>query len=224
MHVTEEILSISYFGSGEILEALTLIKEGSMLPKTKVYLFMKIFFGIFSFYLLLLLLFPHSSLAQMASLFQSVSANFVFLVFSFLFIALGFSGIVELVDFSHRKSLRMGWYRPKVGKVLVSEGHITKGELRDALSEQRLRLGEVLVRAGRITAGQLNEALDYQKKVSRKLGEILKQLGHSTEQDINWALRRMKRKLGEILQEKGLLTNYELISVLAFQEYGPIRA
>ncbi len=195
-----------------------------MLRKTKIYLFMTIFFVIFSSYLLLLLLFPQSSLVQMAITFQGVSANFIYLVSFFLFIALLFSIAVELVDVSYRRLLRIWRYRPKVGKVLVSEGYITKGELKDALSEQGLRLGEVLLQASRITAKQLNEALDYQKKVSKKLGEVLKELGHSTEEDINWALRRMKRRLGEILREKGIVTDYDLRLVLAVQQHGPIRA
>lgn len=195
-----------------------------MLRKTKIYLFMTIFFVIFSSYLLLLLLFPQSPLVQMASTFQGVSANFIYVVSFFLFIALLCSITVELVDVSCRRVLRMWRYRPKVGKVLVSEGYITKGELKDALSEQGLRLGEVLLQAGRITAKQLNDALDYQKKVSKKLGEVLKELGHSTEEDINWALRRMKRRLGEILREKGIITDYDLRLVLAVQQHGPIRA
>jgi len=79
-----------------------------------------------------------------------------------------------------------------------------------------------LLEAGRITAQQLNQALDYQKKVSkRKLGEILKELGHSTEEDINWALDRMERSLGEILRERGILTDHELHRVWSLQRYGP---
>jgi len=115
-------------------------------------------------------------------------------------------------------------YRPKLGKVLVSEGYITEQKLHRALSEQRLRLGELLVRSGSITAQQLNHALDYQKKVSMKLGEILEAMGYITAEDINRALKRMKRKLGEIMIEMGLLKDYELQRGLALQEeYEPSR-
>ena len=79
----------------------------------------------------------------------------------------------------------MRWRRTKLGKILVSKGYLTEGELKEALSEQRLRIGDVLLQAGRITAQQLYQALDYQKNVSRKLGEILRLLGHSSEGDIS---------------------------------------
>ena len=112
----------------------------------------------------------------------------------------------------------MNLHKPKLGKILLSEGYITKGELKKALSEQGLRLGDILLQAGRITDQQLDHALDCQKKVSTRLGEILKVLGYSVAEDINWALNKMKRKLGEILTENGLLTNYQLDRVLVLQE------
>ena len=112
----------------------------------------------------------------------------------------------------------MSSHKPKLGEVLISEGYVTKGVLEKALSEQGLRLGDVLLQADRITAQQLDHALDCQKRVSTRLGEILKVLGYSVAEDINWALSRMKRKLGEILTEKGLLTDYQLDRVLVLQE------
>ena len=184
----------------------------------KFYLFVTLFLIISLFYLLLLFVFPRSSLAQVTNIFQSVWANLIVLVVFFLFIAFGLS---ELTDFFYRKLRRMRWFRPKLGKILVSKGYLTEGELKETLSEQRLRIGEVLVQAGRITAQQLNQALDYQKKISRKLGEILRELGHATEKDINWALDRMDRRLGKILQEKGLLTEHEFYRIWALQRYGP---
>lgn len=126
-----------------------------------------------------------------------------------------------LIDFLHRQLLRIRWCRTKLGKILVSKGYVTEDELKEALLEQRLRIGEVLLQAGRITAQQLNQSLDYQKRVSRKLGEILRLLGHSSEGDISWALSRVERKLGEILREKGHLTDDELYLALAVQRYGP---
>lgn len=184
----------------------------------KLYLFVTLFLVLSLFYLLLLFLFPGSSLAQGANIFQSVWANVIFLVISFLFIAFGLS---ELIDLVYRRLLRMRWHRIKLGDMLVSEGYITEGELNQALSEQRLKLGEVLFQSGRLSAQQLNQALDYQKKLSRRLGEILKKLGHSTDEDINWALDRMDRRLGDILREKRLVTDHELHRMLALQRYGP---
>ena len=112
-------------------------------------------------------------------------------------------------------------HRPKLGKILVSEGYIDQGQLEAALSEQMLTLGQVLVQAGRITVRELQEALDYQDKVSKQLGEILKELGHSTPEDIDWALNRIKRKLGEILKEEQVLSDHELHQALAVQRREP---
>jgi hypothetical protein len=107
--------------------------------------------------------------------------------------------------------------RPKLGQILVSEGHIKQEQLEAALSEQMLTIGQVLIRAGRITVQELQEALEYQQKVSKQLGEILKELGHSTPEDIDWALNRMARKLGEILKEQELLSDDELRHAVVMQ-------
>jgi hypothetical protein len=112
-------------------------------------------------------------------------------------------------------------YRPKLGKILVSEGYIEQDQLEAALSEQMLTLGQVLVEAGRITFQELQEGLDYQKKVLKQLGEILKELGHSTPEDIDWALNRMKRKLGEILRDKQVLSDHDLHRALSEQQRRP---
>jgi hypothetical protein len=121
--------------------------------------------------------------------------------------------------------LRLAWHRegreeerrqlakrrkPKLGQILISEGYIKEEELEAALSEQMLTIGQVLIQAGRITVIELQEALDYQQKVSKQLGAILKELGHSTSEDIDWALNRMARKLGEILMEQEILADDEL--------------
>ena len=113
--------------------------------------------------------------------------------------------------------------KPKFGEVVISEGYVTEGELRKALSEQRSRLGELLIHAGRITAQQLNQALELQKKVRSKLGEILKKLGNATDEDIKWALNRRKRKLGEIMMDNSFITDHELHRALAVQRYEPRR-
>ncbi|MBW1860147.1 MAG: hypothetical protein JRI70_08765 [Deltaproteobacteria bacterium] len=121
--------------------------------------------------------------------------------------------------------LRLAWHRggreekrrqlaklrkPKLGQILISEGYIKEEELEAALSEQMITIGQVLIQAGRITVIELQEALDYQQKVSKQLGAILKELGHSTPEDIDWALNRMARKLGEILMEQEILSDDEL--------------
>ena len=184
----------------------------------KLYLFVTLFLISSLLYLLLIFLFPRSSLALGDNIFQSVWANLIVLVISFLFIAFGLS---ELIDLIHRRLLRMRWRKTKLGKILVYEGYITNGELEEALLEQRLRIGEVLLQSGRITAQQLKQSLDHQKKLSRKLGEILKELGYSTDEDIDWALDRMDRRLGEILREKRLVMDHEIYRAWDLQHYGP---
>jgi two-component system cell cycle response regulator len=126
----------------------------------------------------------------------------------------GRNRVVECADSTN-------WHRPKIGNVFVSEGCISDAELGKALSEQRLRLGDILVKAGRITAQQRDRALDYQKKASSRLGQILRKLGHATDEDIVWALGKMKRRLGEILLEQGLVNDNELQWALAVQQYEP---
>jgi hypothetical protein len=83
-----------------------------MLPQKKLYLFVTLFLTISLFYLVLLFLFPRSSLAQGANLFQSIWANLIVLVISFLFIAFGLS---ELIDLFHRRLLSARWRRTKPG-------------------------------------------------------------------------------------------------------------
>ncbi len=108
-------------------------------------------------------------------------------------------------------------YQPKLGKLLVADGYITEADLNEALSQQRLRLGELLIQAGHLTARQLDRALAYQGSFCRRLGEILKTLGYTGAEEIDWALGRKNMKLGEILVEKGVLTDEELNRALALQ-------
>ncbi|MDY6857171.1 MAG: hypothetical protein SWO11_21220 [Thermodesulfobacteriota bacterium] len=194
-----------------------------MFSKTKVNLFLILFFFTLLSYLLLLFFFPHSFLAQLTNIFQSTLANFIFVVFFFMLIVLlGILGLSGLVDFFYGKLLKKQWQRTKLGKILVVQEFITKRELEEALSEQGLKIGEVLVQSGRITSDNLNEALVHQREVPQKLGCVLKEIGSSTDEDIKWALSRMGRKLGEILMDKGLITNYELYQALTLQRYGKI--
>ncbi|MBW2116434.1 MAG: hypothetical protein JRH09_00700 [Deltaproteobacteria bacterium] len=144
--------------------------------------------------------------------------NCLFLMFSSLLVAWLFS---EFIDFCYKKALEIRWRRSKLGKIFVSEGYVTEEDLREALREQNLRVGEVLVRAGRITAEQLEHALNHQRKVPGKLGEILKDLAYSTDEDIDWALNNTGKRLGEILVRNDAISRYDLNSSLALQRYGP---
>jgi hypothetical protein len=116
-----------------------------------------------------------------------------------------------------RRRQRASLRRPKLGQILISEGYIKEEELEAALTEQMLTIGQVLVQAGRITVQELQEALDYQQKISKQLGTILKELGHASTDDIDWALNRMARKLGEILKEHKFLSDDQLRRAVVMQ-------
>ncbi|GEM_PF-1090976 len=189
----------------------------TLLPKTKFCLFVIIFYALLISYLLVQLLHPHSALARAGNIFGNFWLDFAFLGVCFLIISWWLYGVV---DFSYRTLLRMKWNRSKVGEKLMYGGYITKKELKEALGEQRLRLGEILVQEGLITRSQLEETLAQQGKGSKKLGEILRDQGHASEEEIKWALKKMDRKLGEILREKGLVTDYDLQWALAGKDSG----
>jgi hypothetical protein len=50
-----------------------------------------------------------------------------------------------------------------------------------------------------------------------KIGQILKEIGYATDEDINWALAKMKRRIGQILLDMGLLTDYDVGQALRIQ-------
>jgi len=189
-----------------------------MRSRTKFNIFLVVFFGNLLSYLLLITLFPSCLLTHLCGLSQSMIVNCLFLIFSSLFVAWLFS---EFIDFCYKKALEIRWRSSKLGKIFVSEGYVTEEELGEALREQNLRVGEILVRAGRITAEQLEHALNRQRKVSGKLGDILKELAYSTDEDIDWALDNIGKRLGEILVQNEVISRYDLNSSLALQRYGP---
>ncbi len=76
-----------------------------------------------------------------------------------------------------------------------------------------------MIKEGLITTEQLEHALDYQKVAKKKIGEVLRELGYSTDEKIIWALRKMNRRLGEIFVEKGFYTKSEINRVLARRRY-----
>ena len=115
----------------------------------------------------------------------------------------------------------MRWNSYRLGRILLSQGYVSEEELMDALALQNARIGDILLRSGRLRAHQLESALQAQKMEKRRLGDILVERGYVSEEDIQWALRRMRKKLGEICVDQGLLTEYELRSSLRLQRMGP---
>lgn len=177
-------------------------------------------------YVLLEIFFPDSLLVKMAV----ISGNpFIDTILLGLILGIASLWLYWLGDFCFRKVLAWGWYRPKLGtimiyegfitrvqlkrvlveqnkrlgEILIASGHIKKDQLGKALSEQSKRLGEILIGSGRLTLKEVNQALESQQKVYKRLGEILTGVGHLDDNDLDWALKRKKRRLGEILVELG---------------------
>lgn len=188
-------------------------------PRTNLLLFMTVFNTIVLLYILLAVLSPGSSVFQNSLIFDHFLANFIFLGASFVFISLGIHGAVR---FGLKKLLGTRWFQPKFGQVGVSEKFISDEQLREALAEQKRKLGETLVQGGKLMPQHLEEALRHQKTVPAPLGRLLRDLGYSTEEDIQWALSKMGRKLGEILVEKEMITKDDIIWLLG-QQTGPRR-
>ena len=191
--------------------------EPEISPKTKIFLYVAILYAILLIFLAVSFVSPASSVARGANVFQSFWANFIFLGLCFMVASFLMYGVVY---FGFKRLLMTKWGQPKLGKLLVSDGYITRDQLKEALAEQEQRIGEVLLQDGRVSAQQLEEALRQQKQVRARLGDLLVELGFVTEDDIHWALGKLDRRLGEILRDKGLLTEQDVDWVLGRQQFG----
>jgi hypothetical protein len=189
-----------------------------MRARAKVHLVLGTFCGILFSFLAVLTVSPSCCLAKLSSLCQSIPGNCIFVAFSSLFAAWVLS---EFAALCHTKFQELKSRKTKLGKILLSQGYVTQDELREALNEQSLKIGEVLVRAGRVSSGQLQRALNHQKQFPGRLGEILREMGFSSDDDIEWALSNRRRKVGEILLKNGIITKYDLNSSLALKRFGP---
>jgi hypothetical protein len=194
--------------------------EPEITPKTNMFLFIAHFYALLLIYLAIASFSPGSSIAQLGADFDDFWKNFVLLSFILLIAALT---LHVLTCFSLKILLSTKWFKPKLGNVVLREGYLTKEQLNEALDEQRLRIGEILVQSGRLSNERLNQTLERQKKVYAPLGQILKDLGYATSEDVEWALSKMGRKLGEILREKRILTTEDLAWLLGQQKFGPRR-
>jgi hypothetical protein len=191
--------------------------ETEISPRTRIFIFSAVFYALLLSYVSAALVSPSNPYAQLAAVFQSFWANFLLLM---LFLVAATCCLYSVACFCFKRMLRTPWGKPKLGKLLLRDGYLTKEELEEALEEQKLRIGEILVLSGRLTIEQLNESLERQKQVSRKLGEVLIELGFSTQKDVDWALHMMERRLGEILRERGLLKEEDIEWLLGQQEFG----
>ena len=194
--------------------------EAEISPRTKIFLYVAILYAVLMIFLAVSFVSPASSVARGANVFQSFWANFVFLGLCFVAASFLMYGVVYL---GIKRVLITKWGQPKLGKLLVSDGYITREQLQEALAEQEQRIGEVLLEDGRVSAPQLEEALRQQKAMKARLGDLLTGLGFVTEEDIHWALGKLHRRLGEILRDKGLITEQDVDWALGRQQYGARR-
>ena len=187
-----------------------------MTLKTKLFVFIT-FFSICVVLYLLLPNYPgYSDSVRSFDIFSQDHGNFIFLMIFFASIAYI---LTELAANTFRFLKRIGWHTLKVGEILVSQGYITQEELNQALLEQNFKIGEILAHDGRITPQQRDQALKYQQKKYRKIGEILKEHGYSTKEDIRWALNKINRRLGKILRDKKLLDDYDLRCAMSLKKF-----
>ena len=191
--------------------------ETDISPRTRIFIFFAIFYAILLSYVSAALVSPSNPYAQLAAVFQSFWANFLLLV---LFLVAASLFLYGVACFCCKRMLKTPWGKPKLGKLLIRDGYVTKEELEEALEEQKLRIGQILVLSGRLTEEQLENSLERQKQVSRRLGEVLIELGFSTQKEVDWALHMMERRLGEILRERGLLKEEDIEWLLGQQEFG----
>jgi len=187
----------------------------AMTSKTKSYIFTAFFCFCVVIYLLLPSFPTCSEFVQSLDIFGHDHDNFIFLMIAFVSIAYI---LTELTAYFSRFTARMNWLTPKIGKILLSQGCITQNELNQALMEQGYKIGKVLVQEGRITPQQLDTALALQKNKNRLIGEILTELGYTTDGDICWALNKTHRRIGTILREKNLVTGYDLSCALTLKK------
>lgn len=181
---------------------------------------LSIFIAVFSIclfsYLLLPYLYPFKNLTGLLEVFGSPAANFIFFLAVSLAAAYLFTKIINAVFglFHYRKT-----HQPKIGEILMSLDLVSKDDLVKALRLQKMKLGEILVEFGRISSEQRDFALMLQKtQKKRRIGEILKELGYSTEEDIRWALNRAHRKLGKTLSKLKLVDNYDINCAMSLKD------
>jgi len=126
-------------------------------------------------------------------------------------------GLIALMD-------RLAQWRRfrKIGEILVSLNFISEENLQTALARQRLEVGEILVLAGRISPQQRDLALELQKIENRMIGEILREQGAISEEDLRWALNERHKPIGRILKEMNLISDYDIDCALMLRKRGSL--
>lgn len=126
--------------------------------------------------------------------------------------------------------------RRPLGQILSDGGLVSKGQLKQALEEQKHTnelLGQVLVRMGIIEPGDLNAALSVQEHlgslqhavslaagVRQMLGSLLIHAGKISAEQLEHAIAEQQKsgeKLGEVCVRLGLISDRQLEGLLSFQ-------
>lgn len=112
----------------------------------------------------------------------------------------------------------------KIGQILLREGVIEEGQLKEALKVQAQQatykpLGEILEGLGFISRRVFHDVLlKYRKQI--RLGELLVKMGVLTDDRLAQALKaqqQTKKKLGQILEDWGCVTRSRLVDALSVQ-------
>ncbi len=132
--------------------------ETEISPRTKMLIFSAVFYALLLSYLCVALVSPSNPYAQLATVFQSFWANFFLLV---LFLVAATFCVYAAACFCCKRMLKSEWGKPKLGKLMLREGYVTKEDIEKALEEQQME---------------------------RRVGEILQERGILKEDDIEWLL------------------------------------
>ena len=91
-----------------------------------------------------------------------------------------------------------------------------KATVKDQSGAGKVRIGDILCKEGHITSGQLQEALNYQKKNKGRLGNILLQLGYIEEETIVNVLSRIHNFPATIISK--MTPDPEAIKILPYDK------
>ncbi len=112
----------------------------------------------------------------------------------------------------------------KIGSILVSEGYLTKSQLKEVLSQQKrtkhyLPLGLLCVQSGLLSKTELSLLLKTHK-YKLYLGELLVNMSLITPSHLRQALKEQKKtgkKFGQLLIAMGLISEAQLVHGLSIQ-------
>ncbi|HKU38135.1 MAG TPA: hypothetical protein VJR89_08310, partial [Polyangiales bacterium] len=110
-----------------------------------------------------------------------------------------------------------------LGALLVSSGVLGRSALEEGISAQKsarnVPIGQILVEQKRVDKESVDEAVELQKRKRLRIGDVLKEAGLVSDQDIEHALAEQKKRrgkrLGEVLVELGVLRERDLSATLA---------